>query len=270
MMIIPEDKKVPLESPPAYSPSAQNLTNTTTPTPDLPQLPPPTNFLNVFKKDGRIRGEWVIDPSLSIPEGLLGPIPNGHTERPNVHLYSKDGAIRADLHFVAGDGPLKAEKVTVVVKSSDGDVNLKLHRNPGGPKLALRVENKDGPTKILLPSDFDGPITYKEHGSRVSFASNLKSRLTTFSMNSEGTSHVYLGDSSNLTGANASGTTLGDPTRGEWKGDEIFVENYDGMIKFMWIEDDDEKLQPKTSGSSKSGLLNKLLKRRAPSTSQQN
>ena len=72
-----------------------------------PALAPPTqpiNFFSIVHGIGAIKGNYTIDPSLSIPTSLLPPLAEGQTEedRENLRLETRNGSI--DVHvFLVND-----------------------------------------------------------------------------------------------------------------------------------------------------------------------
>jgi len=86
-------------------------------------LPPPTNYVSLYKKDGSIKGTWTIDSRLQIPGDLLAPIADG-AERHHLSLRSKDGALSANIALVSPS----PERVTILLDTKDGSINLALVR----------------------------------------------------------------------------------------------------------------------------------------------
>lgn len=85
-----------------------------------------TNFLHISKRDGSIQGKWTVDPTLSVPEALLVPLPEGETTRENLKIATNDGAVRADVRLISGKGPLSPAKATLDLSSRDGTVEVKV------------------------------------------------------------------------------------------------------------------------------------------------
>lgn len=85
-------------SPPSYADS-QAAGPSTRPAEQLR----PTNFMSIDKNYGPIKGTWVIDTNIQIPEALLPPLGffASLRTRPNLALHSTSGAIRASVLLVS-------------------------------------------------------------------------------------------------------------------------------------------------------------------------
>lgn len=86
----------------------------------LHALPPPTNFVRIYKRDGKIEGTWTIDPTLAVPESLLAPLPKGDVRRTNLHLEAQNGPVNAEVHLVTGAGPLPPNVASFVALNRSG------------------------------------------------------------------------------------------------------------------------------------------------------
>ena len=113
-------------------------------------LPSPTNFAHVYRRDGRIRGRWNIDPTMNIPAVFLpksdedartGPLaylgikkadPKAEEAKavepmPNLKLHTRDGRIVADVSITGTPTDESNVKPTLVdVYSRDGGILLRL------------------------------------------------------------------------------------------------------------------------------------------------
>lgn len=79
------------------------------------------------KDNSSIKGTFVIDPSLRVPEAALSPLPQGE-KRHNALLLSKNGGVHADIHlaFPPSKGiPEKGARTSLFAKSHNGSVTLK-------------------------------------------------------------------------------------------------------------------------------------------------
>jgi hypothetical protein len=85
-------------SPPSYADS-QQAGPSTTPAEQLR----PTNFMSIDKNYGPIKGTWVIDTNINIPEALLPPLGifASLRTRPNLALHSASSSIRASVFLVS-------------------------------------------------------------------------------------------------------------------------------------------------------------------------
>ncbi|KAF7289716.1 hypothetical protein MIND_01344800 [Mycena indigotica] len=226
------------DPPPAYNAPASP------PPPLSPSLAPPppldvrpTNHFSLSKPDGRIRGSYVIDPSLKIPAQMLAPLEKDETEktRRNLSLHTHDGSIDANVWVLSDDGAdCKCRgRVRVNVRTEDGNVGLRLHStapNAYTPRtpIQLSLRTADGHISLALPRSFTGPLTIRLADGRKRFSPAFSAATTVFS-ESHGVSRCFVGDFANSGWADAPG---------DWTGDEAEVVSDDGGLR---IEFDDEK-----------------------------
>ena len=119
---------------------------------------PPSNFVHISRRDGSIRGTYVIDTSLSIPEDLLsapqdaqargkviGDISGESDIRPNLKLETKDGSINANVwlvpHTESQDArvgnSIENERASIDAFTKDGSITVKLVRCASSTLLFL-------------------------------------------------------------------------------------------------------------------------------------
>jgi len=219
---------VPDDPPPAYSNSqsqaiAGPINNIPLPVIPIPGSVKPTNFLSLSRGNGSIKGTYVIDSRIKIPQFLLPPLAADETEatRRNVYLHTSNGSIDADF-FVVGDGDYKP-KVNILVKSSNGSIVARLHA-PAAPRppICFRGLTSNGTLTIHLPRSFRGPVIVRTRNGSVRFSDALSADLTTFNEVNQ-TRRCFVGDFSDWT----------DQPEG-WIGDEIEVESSNGSIKMQY------------------------------------
>ena len=121
------------DPPPSYLDTTETLSTissiSTLGTDRLSTIPDikPSNFVNLNRANESIKGSWLIDPSLSIPESFLYPLPT-EGARSNLILESKNGAINADIYLLSsGRSNKNASKFIVIhTQSINGSVKTRL------------------------------------------------------------------------------------------------------------------------------------------------
>ncbi|KAJ7181975.1 hypothetical protein C8R46DRAFT_1186849 [Mycena filopes] len=219
------DSKAPSKTPPASGfgveplpPQAQPLT--------VPNTVKPTNFLSLSRGNQSIKGIYVIDPRIKIPQSLLPPLAADETEstRRNVFLHTSNGSIDVAL-FVVGDGDHK-QKVNMLLKSSNGYIVAKLHTaaSAARPPVKLRVQSSNGSVTIHVPRSFRGPVTLRTSNGSTRLSDAVAAALTTFT-EAKGTRRCFIGDFSDWTDMDAGSG---------WAGDELEVEASNGAIRLLY------------------------------------
>ena len=125
--------------------SASPSTGTIAPSDPLARLKgKPTNFLCVDQRNGAIKGTYIIDPSLQIPESHLPPPVKegeggGDGERKNLYLHTRDGSVDVDVWLVGHKSRSKGsgERTTLHVSSNDGAITTKIVRLPLHPAAGM-------------------------------------------------------------------------------------------------------------------------------------
>ncbi|KAJ6483432.1 hypothetical protein C8R45DRAFT_1001308 [Mycena sanguinolenta] len=227
--------------PPAYPHSPGPVNDPLAPMP-LPDSVKPMNFLSLSRRNASIKGKYVIDPHIRVPQAMLPPLAEDESEvtRRNVFLHTSYGDVDADV-FVVGDGDFK-QRVSMVVKPTNGAVVLRVHASSTHrPPIHMKVHSSYGSVTLHVPRSFRGPVTiHTGHGSvRVSDA--LSADFTTFN-EAKQTRRCFIGDYADWA-----------DQPGEWIGDEIEVESLNGSIKLQY---DVELPSASTKGK---GLLAKLF-----------
>ncbi|KAJ7245648.1 hypothetical protein B0H12DRAFT_1073422 [Mycena haematopus] len=211
----------------------------------LPELVKPTNFLSLSRGNAPIKGKYVIDPRIKIPQPMLPPLAEDETEttRRNMFLHTSNGAIDADV-FIIGDGDFK-QKVNILVKSSNGAVVVKLHAPASArPPVKIKAQGTYGSVTLHVPRSFCGPVTISTRYGSIRFSDSLLADLTTFNEANK-TRRCFIGDYSNWA----------EQSDG-WIGDEIELETTYGSIKLQY---DIESNVGSSKGKGK-GLFAKLLR----------
>ncbi|KZP03264.1 hypothetical protein FIBSPDRAFT_969170 [Athelia psychrophila] len=87
----------------------------------------PTNYLLLEREHNSIKGQYAIDPSISIPQSLLPLLPFGTNEsdRSNVMLKSTYNSIDVDIALLNPRHPM-GKPTTLSLDSTHGSVKLQL------------------------------------------------------------------------------------------------------------------------------------------------
>lgn len=123
-----------IELPPPYTVhTTPSITNEPTNTSNIPaavpgnssytSLPSRTNYLSVHRQNTGLRGTFVVDPSLAVPQSIMAPLEEGE-KRKNLFLSCRNGQINSDVWLV-GEG---SQKATMEVQGQNGSVTMKLVR----------------------------------------------------------------------------------------------------------------------------------------------
>ncbi|KAJ6503879.1 hypothetical protein C8R45DRAFT_1209439 [Mycena sanguinolenta] len=248
---------IPDDPPPAYADSqtksaaepaksAAGPANPPLTTIPLPDSVKPINFLSLSRGNSSIKGKYVIDPRIKIPQCMLPPLAEDETEatRRNVLLHTSNGSIDADV-FVVGDGDFK-QKVNMAVKTSNGGVVVRVHASAAPrPPMRITAKSSNGAVTLHLPRSFRGPVTIRTSNGSVRFSDSIEEDLTTFSEVKK-TRRCFIGEYSDWT-----------EQPGGWVGDELDLETSNGTVRLQY----DVELSPSnTVESSKGkGLFAKLF-----------
>lgn len=84
-------------------------------------LPPASNFISIHKMNGSIKGTWVVDTDLKVPEALLSPPPSTG-ERHHLSLTSFNGPIAADVAFLSGN----PNRASILLDTKNGEISLNI------------------------------------------------------------------------------------------------------------------------------------------------
>jgi len=215
----PSDRKDPLE-PPSYS-------ETVAGDPPAPQagtslhheLPPASNYNAVENSNGSIKGTWVIDTTIEVPEalrtskGFFGIL----KEQDNLSLSTTNGPIGADIHLVSND----PKRATIGVKTQNGRVTIKLNRLYS-QAIKLNGKTSNGPIRMAIPRNFVGPVKAKTNWGTVTFSDAIQKRTATFSKDT-----AFIGD----------WQSAGFRDYKTWNGDEIDIQTSNGNIDFAYVDE---------------------------------
>ncbi|KAJ7624308.1 hypothetical protein DFH06DRAFT_1230147 [Mycena polygramma] len=225
--------------------------------PPLPLLPPiltppstvkPTNYLSLSRGNGSIKGTYVIDPRVNVPQFLLPPLAADETEatRRNVFLHTSNGSIDVDL-FVVGEATGK-EKVDMLVKSSNGSITVKLHAAPTPrPPVHLKASSSNGTITLHLPHSFRGPLTLRTRNGSIRFSGTLATNTTTFS-EAGGVRRCFVGEFADWA----------ERPEG-WAGDEVNLESSNGSVRVQYDVETSSSAGGEGAKGKGKGIFGRLL-----------
>lgn len=200
----------------------------------------PTNFLYVDEKHHAIKGTYVIDPSLHIPDAYLHPL-NPEEERKNLYLHTRDGSVDVDLWIVGRKLHSFQEKprhdlgrTKIHVSSRDGSVAVKVNAIDNIHPLSLEVLSRDGRVIVFIPRSFHGHLALKSvHGNCVLSDELLRNSTQLGTVNS--TKKVFVGDFSAVSASASESGSSSSPVG--WAGDELRAETRDGRVKVKYVDE---------------------------------
>ncbi len=144
----------PETSPASFSvASSSSSLSPPSPTSVVPSIPR-SNFLSIQRNNTSLKGSYVIDPTLDVPEAVLPPLEPGQ-ERKNLLLECQNGGINAEVYLVgpgvggsAGEeesenGMSKKRPTTIEVTGRNGFIALKLVR--------LSASTNDAKRSLAMP-----------------------------------------------------------------------------------------------------------------------
>jgi len=206
-MILTEDKhklaqadSTPEGPPPSYTDAGAHAGPSTQRA--LPEEPLPdvqaTNFLVISKKHDSVKGTFVIDPTMHVPDELRGePRLSASSDgtKKNLVLESVHGSINADVWIVSGasTGRVRERPASMVASSTHGSLTMRLHADCSVQPFSLLAKTKHGSVNVSIPPSFIGPVKLKTVHSSIILSSAAKSRLTIFS-DVSGVKTCFVGD----------------------------------------------------------------------------
>ncbi|KAJ6574467.1 hypothetical protein B0H19DRAFT_986091 [Mycena capillaripes] len=251
MLIVTSDTKeqdwTVAELPPSY----QSSTATPPPpllTPSAPENVKPTNHLFVNRDAGNVRGTYVIDPRIKIPQPMLPPVAS--EELKNMTVRTRHGNVDVEI-FVVGDGDHR-RKVEILLECipTGGYITAKLHAsNDARPVINLKAQTAHGGITVHVPRTFRGPVTVRTPHGQLHFAGELSAAVTTFN-EVDYTHRCFIGDFSDW---------ADHPEN--WVGDELNIETSIGNVKLRYdVESESDDTESRGKGRN-STLLGRLLRR---------
>lgn len=85
-------------------------------------------MLYLSRTNAAVRGAWLLDPTLHIPDSVLAPLQDG-AERKNMSLKSRNGPISADVRVAPSEGPRPlGERTTLEFSAHNGSISVRIVR----------------------------------------------------------------------------------------------------------------------------------------------
>lgn len=232
--------------------------------PDIPR----SNYVWIKRANSAIKGTYLIDPNLVIPEALLAtrqaeadaegatPVDGQESARKNLLLESAHSSVNADIWIVNGptseDAPSqgsdgatntqrtdvkrapasgsgeRVQKVLLEVKSINASVRVKVNTDFDKLPFELIASSRHGSVGVSIPQAFVGPVTIRTIHGSVGMSKSLEKRMTTFS-DSDHIRKCFVGDFASA--------GFG---RGEWKGSSLDISSDNGSVRLSFSEENVE------------------------------
>jgi hypothetical protein len=114
------------------------VSGTADPAPVRPALPTnlsarPGNFMHISKANSAVRGTYVVDPTLAVPEAVLSPRAPDAGPRDNLSLESQNGSVDVDVWIV----PAAVPGEPAPEKGNVGRPSVRAHSQNGSVTLRL-------------------------------------------------------------------------------------------------------------------------------------
>jgi hypothetical protein len=96
----------------------------------LPSDVKPGNYILVSRQHESVKGTFVINPTLNVPEVALPPIPEG-TDRDNIYLESSNRSVNANVHLYVPPGSMPEKssiRASLKAKANHGGVTFRVVR----------------------------------------------------------------------------------------------------------------------------------------------
>lgn len=232
------------------------------------------NFLAITRTYDSLKGRYIIDTALDIPESLLPDLGDpedpkdeerlGAGERPNLTLRGQHASMAADVWIVNSKGEENGEgemkRAFVEVTNAHGSVKLQVvsHRplayltitnqrirtsylqaaDPVATPFALLVTTDTGSITLYIPRTYTGALTIRKSYGSVKLSPALEARVQTFS-DIKGKRVCFVGDFRQA-GFGQGGAADKPKQEGiaEWRGNAIDVGSVHGSIRVSYVDDE--------------------------------
>ncbi|TDL24527.1 hypothetical protein BD410DRAFT_93121 [Rickenella mellea] len=229
--------KMPTELPPAYATSSSTHQSPSASQYSQPPSLPRQNNLHIKRTAGPLKGTWIINPNLKLPEAVLTPL-RWPEKRKNLQLVSESGAINAEVWIVgkersgeAASGVDRDKNVwpaTVNVMGKNGAVKVRMNGDENHP-FELTVKSHCGKVTIGLPRTFVGPLTVATVAGPLCLVGSVKAQVATFS-EVKNTFKGFIGD-----------LELSGFGNGDWEGSSLDVDCQDGSVNIYYLDELDKR-----------------------------
>ncbi|KAN0086178.1 hypothetical protein V8E55_007312 [Tylopilus felleus] len=243
-----ESQVGPDEPPPSYSAQTEPGDSSSGPSSPPTFKTKPTNFLLLSTRDTALRGEFVIDSSISIPSSLLPPLGDNQSEddRKNLSLASKHSSVNAEIWLLPGSpvpsesatDTLKPRRTTIALASDHGSIRAQLRTLDGAAPFSLTGRCGDGTVRLALPRSFQGLISLSTGDGSITLSDALTQNVTQLSQ-IDTARRYFVGDFK----------ALGEDA---WGGDQVEIEAPHGSIRLKYVNEVAE-------AHGKKGFLSRLF-----------
>ncbi|KAF6756296.1 hypothetical protein DFP72DRAFT_1066658 [Ephemerocybe angulata] len=216
-------------------------------------LPKPTNTVSFTKRNGALKGQWVIDPGLVVPSSLLPALSAGETEEARRNLYVKahNGALAAVVHLIprptAPDG---RTRTTFEASTLNGSVKFALFEavvkscQPRRLPISLKLETLNGAIHIGIPRSFKGTIIGKTLNGGVKLSNDVEANVA-YDTADGFTRRIFVGE------------LVQDGSDPELENcDQIKADTKNGAIKIRYV--DEGEIQTECTSERPRGVVGRL------------
>ncbi|KAG8864071.1 hypothetical protein FRB96_006944 [Tulasnella sp. 330] len=209
---------------------------------------PRVNHIYIKEANHSVKGEWTIDPTIRVPPSLLASLDKGE-ERVNLRLHSQNGSVQGRVRLIS-DQPTKS---FLHASSQNGSVALKI-LSRYNQRFRLRLHSQNGSVTARIPSDFEGPVTFRLRNGSLKFSEAVQRRVAHHSQ-TEKSGKAFIGDWSTSGYAD-----IGDDLEA-WSGDELILSSENGSVKIEYAEESPEFARGASDGRSGEGPLKSLWRK---------
>ncbi|KAF5388663.1 hypothetical protein D9757_004809 [Collybiopsis confluens] len=210
-------------SPPPYAPSDPSSSFSGS-SPVHPSGLKPSNYVSLNQNHHSVRGSYLLDPSLEIPQEFLVPLPDGQSEerRSNLHASSEHGSVSTDIYLLDRPMAKSRKKILLTTSSTHGSVTTSIRRNGYLPAFDLKAESRNGYVSVKIPRTYRGMVTGTTKHGRVFMSDAVSAHSVIFS-DVKGSKRMFFGDFS---------------ARNDDTDDAMVLESTHGSIN-IYFEDED-------------------------------
>ncbi|KAG9028480.1 hypothetical protein FRB95_006422 [Tulasnella sp. JGI-2019a] len=225
----PSESGATNEAPPSYG-DATGRRGMPTPVPcrEVEASRPRVNNIYIKEKNSGVKGEWIIDPDITVPLSLLPEVEEGE-ERVNLRLHSNNGSVAGKVRLI-GDQPTKSY---LHASAHNGSVQMKILSRQN-QKFNLKAHSHNGNVTVSIPIDFEGPVTCTTKNGSVKFSQAIQQRLTQLGR-SDKTRKAFIGS---LPTSEQNTTDAKDKNDLEaWSGDELILSSANGNLRIDYTQE---------------------------------
>jgi len=198
-----ESTTVTDDSPPAYEP----------PSSIAPPHIKPSNYISLTRPFDNIKGTFVLDPNLRLPQPMLS------NDKVNLTLSALMGEVSA-IVYVVGSKSLPGDKTRMEVSSTMGSTRLEIHAAEQRAPISISITARLGEVKLLLPRSFRGPLRLSATLGQITLSPALRAGTVTTG------DRMFVGD-----------WTEEELKQEAWVGDEASVDSALGSVSVAYNDE---------------------------------